>query len=900
MTKADEQSVTPSEALRDLLEWSVNLPDWQRNALRCLAAGSLTNENIADTIELCRLEHGLEAGGGTYLSGTSSHPPSCVMLAAEHLPESIEVDAPVSLVSLSNVENVNALAPNQEILFADSGVTVIYGDNACGKSGYGRILKKACRAREKEGPLLTNILDQSSEIDAPRTATIRFRVGNEEEPRRYDWTDGGPTAPELPFVQFFDSGCARVQVRDNNEFPFTPLALDLLQRLVNLHGLVKEQLQAERVGVASQLPKSIPRALGQAEKPGSAPRAPALPVGTRAYEFLRKIDTSTTKEEAEAIATLTAGESARLKHLEGVLADSPGVAIGLRKENISRLDAALSHVALVRDHCSDAALSGILGLARGAVAKDTAARLAADKLFSEQPLPGVASSTWLALWSAAREYSAHAYPGAAFPVTDDDALCVLCQQPLGTEGSSRVQNFEDFVQGAAKAAAVVAHADLKRSLSPLESLGFPRFSGASTTLPGESADLQNTVRRYSTLGRLRIRQLKQHMAREVSSDAYSPLPADPTHELEALKARFQTEVNELEGALAAGSTKRENLVRENSELEARSRLLPLLPDILERLCIERTLAQLDKAIASTDTTRISRKVTTITKSAITNRVRAQFATELQDLGGRFTPIELNQVSSSQGAPRFRAQLLASPREDVARVLSEGEHTCVALAGFLTELSIAGHKSALIFDDPVSSLDHTWRGKVADRLVVEGRDRQVVIFTHDAVFLINLMECAKRAGVPLTCHHLTRSRKVTGLVLNDAPWVAMPVKKRLGVLRGRLQDARAIFNKQDMETYALQATTIYDLLRKTWERAIEEVLLNGAVMRFQRGVETKRIKALVDITEVDYQRIERAMSKCSECVHDEAAAINTSMPEPDQVAEDIADLNDWVAEIRGRR
>jgi AAA15 family ATPase/GTPase len=40
------------------------------------------------------------------------------------------------LQSVSEVQNVNRLAADQELSFAPKGITVIYGDNGSGKSGY--------------------------------------------------------------------------------------------------------------------------------------------------------------------------------------------------------------------------------------------------------------------------------------------------------------------------------------------------------------------------------------------------------------------------------------------------------------------------------------------------------------------------------------------------------------------------------------------------------------------------------------------------------------------------------------------------------------------------------------------------------------------------------------------
>lgn len=61
------------------------------------------------------------------------------------------------LKRMHSLKHVNALAADQSIEFASSGVTVIYGENAAGKSGYSRVLKRACHAREKKSDVLPNV-----------------------------------------------------------------------------------------------------------------------------------------------------------------------------------------------------------------------------------------------------------------------------------------------------------------------------------------------------------------------------------------------------------------------------------------------------------------------------------------------------------------------------------------------------------------------------------------------------------------------------------------------------------------------------------------------------------------------------------------------------------------------
>lgn len=123
---------------------------------------------------------------------------------------------------------------------------------------------------------------------------------------------------------------------------------------------------------------------------------------------------------------------------------------------------------------------------------------------------------------------------------------------------------------------------------------------------------------------------------------------------------------------------------------------------------------------------------------------------------------------------------------------------------------------------------------------------------------------------------------------------------LGVLRSELQNAASILRRGDRPTYEQKVEWIYERLRQSWERAVEEVLLNEVVIRFSDGVSTQRLKALTDITQEDVQVVDTEMSYCSSFVHDESGAVNSGIPDPVVVEADIKRLDDWVSALRKRR
>jgi len=81
-----------------------------------------------------------------YKGGHSlAEPQDAAPLDKQHLQDRL-AGPPASLTSIYHHGGVNALAEEQTLNLAP-GLTVVYGDNGAGKSGYIHILKGACHAR---------------------------------------------------------------------------------------------------------------------------------------------------------------------------------------------------------------------------------------------------------------------------------------------------------------------------------------------------------------------------------------------------------------------------------------------------------------------------------------------------------------------------------------------------------------------------------------------------------------------------------------------------------------------------------------------------------------------------------------------------------------------------------
>ncbi len=141
----------------------------------------------------------------------------------------------------------------------------------------------------------------------------------------------------------------------------------------------------------------------------------------------------------------------------------------------SRLEAACQRIAATEAAlCQDAA-TALVAAHQAHCAARQAVQLASATLFSGEPLPDVGSDVWRSLWQAARAYSEQsAYPGQPYPVTRDDARCVLCQQPLGEDAAARLQRFDEFIKDESERLAAEAAERCREKLEAVQAASWSR------------------------------------------------------------------------------------------------------------------------------------------------------------------------------------------------------------------------------------------------------------------------------------------------------------------------------------------------------------------------------------------------------------------------------------------
>jgi hypothetical protein len=112
----------------------------------------------------------------------------------------------IELETLSEITGVNRLAKNQTLTFSKN-LTVIFGENGTGKTGYGRILKSLGFSYDINNKVLSNIYATTQ----PKSAKIKFKANGVDD--TFNW-DGTNRNSELENISVFNSNCVRISLSD--------------------------------------------------------------------------------------------------------------------------------------------------------------------------------------------------------------------------------------------------------------------------------------------------------------------------------------------------------------------------------------------------------------------------------------------------------------------------------------------------------------------------------------------------------------------------------------------------------------------------------------------------------------------------------------------------------------
>jgi energy-coupling factor transporter ATP-binding protein EcfA2 len=861
-----EKAVDPFEL------WLADRPKWLQTAASDLIAKRRmpSDAEIAILASLC----GKEASGENDLPFTAILPGA--LAAAPGRPR-------LHIHELTEVSGVNAIKPGAKLDFSDANITVIYGPNGSGKTGYSRLLKHACGSRVTE-EILSNIFDEGIKLS---TAKIHISVGGVKS--TVDWDFTAPPIKALRDVHIFDSRSASMYMGPKNEATYEPRRMRFLSSLITVCDRVSASIEAEKNLQILKMPMVPPDLLGTV----SGKWVAALK-GTSAQAEVEKHCSYAQAFDDERIASEQALNQK----------DIPARLQALVKE-ASIFAQVKTGVDALKLAFGDVNVSPIIVARKTAQVKRKAATDDAKAVFAQAPLDGVGEASWLALWSYARKYSElHAYPGMPFPVVADHSRCVLCQHELGPEDMLRLVSFEEFVTKGLEADAVAAEAALNNLKAKIPIL--PTF---------EAWKLQSNILKFDdgyAEAAFTALETKWNAIKTVVEVADVP-GFDWT--------AFEEKIVSLESSINAEKKALTELQQDGKRKQLEARLLDLKcaqwlsqnrGSVVEEIARLGTVKALDKASALAKTNALTTKKNELGEHELNAGYQTRFAEELELLGGKRIPVGPQSKKEGKGKISFGLALTKSKRPTSAgQVLSEGETRIVTLAAFLADISGSGEPTPFIFDDPISSLDQSFEERVVARLVELSKSRQVVVFTH-RLSLLTLIEDtvgrlkaqgkheAKPDLVSLHIQSLRRLGNVVGLTNQLNIRESNPQSAANRLRDEVIPQLAKLYEKDDVEAYEDRAKSVCSDFRILIERCVEKVLMNDVLTRFRRSVETKgKIGALARITPADCAYIDMLMTRYSTFEHSQPDELPAELPAFEDLRKDVIALAVWIDDFKKR-
>jgi AAA domain len=864
-------------AIDEILEWSATkLTPWRQDALRRLAGSTaVTPQDERELLDLIKEKAGFSL---------VAKPPAPTPLNKSHL-ASVSSGPPLQIKGIRNVKNVNRLVPAAALPFAPYGVTVIYGRNGSGKSGFVRIFRTACRTRTDNPAKLKVLADVYGSSGGPQEAEIIVDTGSGDVV--VPWAAGAPASETLLQVAVFDSSAAQLYVDGGNQIQFLPFGLAMPHKLNELCLILKDKLEAERKPIADQI--------------ALVTVAFETPRTTMAQTFYAGLTGNTTDAQIDSVATFSPDDEKRVDELTRLLAANTAsaadaTALSTWVKNLA------SECASLGQAFSDLQLVGYHTLKQQAINARAAAGTKAADLFSGEPLPGVGGETWRRLWLAAREYSiTDAYTGREFPVLSTPDLaesCVLCHQPLTADASYRMDRFQAFISGSLAATADHAETAVTQTITSLPKVEIFASMDWATRLEQirkrntELADMVTSfkkdveVRRATALASLQTSEV-------LPPRLVAAAPVSPHGALQDLSAVLSTEAEAL--AKADQSGERAKLETERAELADRKILTAGRDRVIKRRDLLKEDALYTTALTEVQTKGITQKANDLVDTHLTKIVTDHFEVERKTLEITHLKVGLAR-KSGQTKAAFQTNPGTTLTKLTSDILSEGEQRALALAAFLTEIAVTEGAGPIVIDDPVSSLDRDRGLKVAARIAAEAKKRQVIVFTHDLIFFNDLCREADDLGVTTETIALFADGANAGKVdPAGVSWKGLSVTKRLARIRNDFAPLKNL-HKSSPSDYEFKLKHLYGRLRDSYERLVEEHIFCDVVRRGVDRIETQKLR-MVHLSDALAIQFHDGMTKANTHSHDNPASDTVSIPDPAAFESDLVYIEQLITDLK---
>ena len=851
---------TTSEAYAQFGKWLTEQPFWLQDATYRIYTGKkIDDAQIRLYAEMC-------------VAQSKGETPAYNHLTPSDLVRS-KGDKKISVLSLSDIHGVNALADNASLDFSEQGVSIIYGLNGAGKSGYMRVFKHLSGSPYKE-PIQPNIFKKVG-AETPSCKVIVSQEGEQRE-AAYDLSSKQSTSL-LSVCDVFDTRISNQYISSTNNVSYQPFVFTVLSELAPIADRISKYISALKETV-SETTVIIPNELASSahlQWVVCISKSTVIPkeclVWDEAKEKEHKtlpqlLDTDSVKKQLKLATTAR-------NALTPICED---ICVATESFNRERFEVAYQELTTAKRRYE-------------------AAQLLFSETANEQDQISVDSEDWKTLWSSAKNYYESLLRGEhGVSFGEDGSICPLCHQTITGDVHKRVKSVDQYINGSCSSEFQSAQEEFRRLCATLAN----RKTSAATITVSLNGVLSGEDMGIVTSAYNAIESLKTTSDNEGSYEVVNGMQLDEAKKVSAAKLdALNEEIDTLQNALTADErvkqqARLDQLNAQKWAFDNQETIQRVIRNLLR-------LAELEGTKQFLTTNKITAESNKLADSLITQAYIERFTRELSQMAPRLK-VKLEKAPSQKGNSPYKVSIDVGEANKYKPedILSEGEQRVVALAAFFADATGREELTPIIIDDPISSLDLNFEESATRRIVEIAKARQVIVFTHRISLLVGMCESCTSNDVPVKETHIRSAVKGKGIPDLEETYHGN-IKTQLEELKDKLERAKKL--DVDSEEYSDCIGHVCQQLRICVERSVEDELLLGIVRRFHKDIRTKNmVTRLPAIKDKDCKIIDDMMTKYSFGEHSQPSDSLPVQYTLDEIRTDIQAFIDWIKEYRKKQ
>jgi energy-coupling factor transporter ATP-binding protein EcfA2 len=720
-------------------------------------------------------------------------------------PNYLPTDKVIELETLSDITGVNKLAKNQTLKFSKN-ITVIYGENGTGKTGYGRILKSLGFSYDPNNTVHSNIYGAPE----PKTAIINFKSNG--VPQSFNWTGDNKNA-ELQNISVFNNSCVQISISDR-QLIVSPIGFHLFN-IVSTELNELTQLLNAKIAL----------------HPTTINWADSLNIGTPQQIFVSSLSAKSTEQKLIELSSITPAQEQELIDKQTELSQLNKALLETEIQNLNssftELGSIITKIETSQTNFTSQNWQKLIELNKE-IAKLESKTITGIKEITEcNGIEFYETPQFQSFIKAAEDYI-KIINKPEYPNTEES--CIYCLQPLENDAKVLLSSYRRLLNDQTQedlSELKEQKINLINQVIKIETNLFfhqPTFGineNEKAIQPAEILEFNKT-----------LENLKSTFTTDKVVEG-SALNFDYTKYIKFLtdkKKAINTVLEQKKLLLTNLAKKETELKNKIAELNDRKLLSTKVTEIKEIIANHNIVKFLLSKSNSLLTNAISRKTTDARQQLVEQNFNELFQAELKLFKKSDLKIELN-FGTDKGKSKIWHRLNSS--YILADILSEGEQKAISLAEFLTELQLDNIKAPVIFDDPVNSLDHRIIDEVGKRFIELSKQRQVIIFTHSILLLHSLIQQSeldtnKQVNIEFEFHKVKNNFGITGIIdeVEEINSFSYYTKKLQAVI-----DTKPSPDKDEAKLVAEG----YGHLRSAIEISVEDDLLKKIVKRYKKGV-----------------------------------------------------------------